>query len=192
MKPVAGLQVERLTVGILSVNCYILHVEGRTDCVVIDPGGSPDRIREKLGGRNIAAILLTHGHFDHIGAVDALMAPDTALVVHALDDAMLQSPHLNVSWMVSDDITCRRATRTVAEGDLLLYAGIPFRVLHTPGHTPGSVCYECGDLLFTGDTVMGEGYGRCDLPGGDEQAMMSSLRRLQPLRETHQMLGGHG
>ena len=186
------VQMKRVTVGLLSTNCYLLWREDREDCVVIDPGADAEKIRAAMAGRSLAAILLTHGHFDHIGAVDALMGPGTELVVHTQDEPMLHSPELNVSWMIDQHITCRRATRTVEEGDLLVYAGMAFRVLHTPGHTPGGVCYERGGLLFTGDTMFDEGWGRTDLPGGSEAALMASLRRLMPLRDTHEILGGHG
>ena len=186
------VQMKRVTVGLLSTNCYLLWREDREDCVVIDPGANAEKIRAAMGGRSLAAILLTHGHFDHIGAVDALMGPGTELVVHTQDEPMLHSPELNVCWMIDRTITCRRATRTVEEGDLLVYAGMAFRVLHTPGHTPGGVCYECGGMLFTGDTMFDEGWGRTDLPGGSEAELMASLRRLMPLRDTHEILGGHG
>lgn len=186
------LHIRRVTVGLLATNCWVLHQEERPDCVVIDPGAEPERIRQAMEGRRLAAVLLTHGHFDHIGAVDALMEQDTELVVHALDEPMLHDPQLNVSWMVDARITCRRATRTVEEGEQLCYAGMTFRVLHTPGHTPGGVCYACGEHLFTGDTLFAQGYGRYDLPGGDEAVLMASLRRLMPLRQAHKIYGGHG
>lgn len=180
------------TVGMLSTCCYILWQDGREDCLVIDPGADAASIRRACGGRRIAAILLTHGHFDHMGAVAELMAEDTALIVHRDDADMLGDPQLNVSGMIGRRITCPQASRLVLEGDTVDSAGISLRVLHTPGHTPGSVCYEAGEHLFTGDTLFEHGYGRTDLPGGDAEAMMASLRRVIPMQKDHQIYAGHG
>lgn len=180
------------TVGPLSTCCYILWQDARTDCIVIDPGADAQEIRAACGGRRIAAILLTHGHFDHMGAAEALLDDSTALVIHQDDADMLADPQKNVSWMIGRRIICPPATRLVREGDTVAYAGISLKVLHTPGHTPGSVCYEAGDCLFTGDTLFEYGFGRTDLPGGDAAAMSASLRRVVPMADTHCIYPGHG
>lgn len=186
------LNITCRTVGLLGTCCYILWQDGREDCIVIDPGADAASIRKACGGRSIAAILLTHGHFDHMAAVKDLMEEGTALVIHRSDAAMLADPELNVSWMIGRSITCPMATHLVGEGDVVDYAGIALTVLHTPGHTPGSVCYEAGEHLFTGDTLFDHGYGRIDLPGGDGAAMMNSLRRVMPMQEDHTIYAGHG
>ncbi len=187
------LRVKHVCVGLLGTNCYILHLDGRDDCLIIDPGAEPERIRKALEGRTLAAILLTHGHFDHIGALDGLMSKGTELVMHPADAPMLSSPELNACGLICRTVICRsRPTRLVQDGDTVLYAGIALKVLHTPGHTPGGVCYECGNYLFTGDTLFTRGYGRCDLPGGSEMQLMDSLRRLSPLQNDHIIFGGHG
>ena len=180
-----------VVVGPVSTNCYILSAPDRDDCLVIDPGEEAARIREACDGRRVAAILLTHAHFDHIGAVDALMGEDTRLYVHEDDAAMLASPELNASWLMGEPVVCRAQPRTVREGTVFEAAGLTCRVLHTPGHTPGSVCYLIGNDLFTGDTLFDLGYGRTDLPGGSMADMRQSLRRLMPLREVHPIHGGH-
>ena len=131
------LCVKELTVGPIGTCCYVVWREGREDCVVIDPGAEPERIRQSLEGRRIAAILLTHGHFDHIGGVEGLMGPDTDLVIHRLDAPMLKNPETNVCWMIGETITAPEATVLVRDGDVISFAGIDFTVLHTPGHTPG-------------------------------------------------------
>ena len=180
-----------LTVGELATRCYVLWLEGRDDCLVIDPGAEAETIRRACGGKRIAAILLTHGHFDHIGAVRELMAEDTVLAVHRLDAPLLSDPQANVSWMLGRSVTAPAPTRLLEEGDEVEAAGMTLQVLHTPGHTPGGVCYALGENLFTGDTMFEHGYGRTDLPGGDEAALMRSLRRLTPLRRTCRIFAGH-
>ena len=180
-----------LTVGELATRCYVLWLEGRDDCLVIDPGAEAETIRRACGGKRIAAILLTHGHFDHIGAVRGLMAEDTVLAVHRLDAPLLSDPQANVSWMLGRSVTAPAPTRLLEEGDEVEAAGMTLQVLHTPGHTPGGVCYALGENLFTGDTMFDRGYGRTDLPGGDEAALIRSLRRLTPLRRTCRIFAGH-
>ena len=184
--------MREMTVGPIGTRCYLVGLEDRNDCVVIDPGEEADRIRKAAEGRKIAAILLTHGHFDHIGAVRELMEPDTRLYIHSLDQPMLREPALNASrGLLRREVTAPDATDAVKEGDLLRLAGLEIRVLHTPGHTPGGVCYEIGGELFTGDTLFEHGWGRTDLPGGNQHEKMQSLRRLMPLARRMPIHPGH-
>ena len=120
------LQMKEVTVGAIGTCCYILWDDARTDCVVIDPGDEPEHIRKAADGRTIAAILLTHGHFDHIGAVRALMTPETELVVHAQDAPMLSNPQENASFLMGAPVTAPEATRLVHEGDTVTAAGLTF------------------------------------------------------------------
>ena len=119
------------------------------------------------------------------------MAVDTVLAVHRLDAPLLSDPQANVSWMLGRSVTAPTPTRLLEEGDEVEAAGMTLQVLHTPGHTPGGVCYALGENLFTGDTMFDRGYGRTDLPGGDEAALIRSLRRLTPLRRTCRIFAGH-
>lgn len=185
------LNMKTLTVGALSTCCYIVWDDASEGCVVIDPGAEPERIRRSCEGRRIEAILLTHGHFDHIGGVAALAADGAEIVIHREDAPMLRDPELNAGWLAGRMVTAPEATRTVREGDKLQYAGVTFTVLHTPGHTPGGVCYQAGDWLFTGDTLFQFGYGRVDLPGGSMHQLAASLRRLQPLAQQYEIYPGH-
>ncbi|MBR2288940.1 MAG: MBL fold metallo-hydrolase [Clostridia bacterium] len=192
-----GLQITRLRVGPIQTNCYLLALDGRDDCLVIDPGDEPERIVQAKGGRKLDAILFTHGHFDHIGGAKALCEPGTRVYIHALDAPMLHDSRKNAGWMLMGETTeGPDATDYVAEGDRMTCAGLTFTVLHTPGHTPGSVCYlledEEGSLLFSGDTVMAMGIGRTDLPGGSSAQMRESLEKLKPYLQTCHVLGGHG
>ena len=186
------MNIRTLSVGMLGTQCSILWEEDRDDCLVVDPGAEAERIRTAAGGRRIAGILLTHGHFDHIGAVGELMTEGTRLLIHPLDAPMLSDPERNAGWgLLHARITAPPATDSVREGDHLTLAGIAFEVLHTPGHTPGSVCYAAGHDLFTGDTLFRHGWGRTDLPGGSEQEMMRSLRRLIRFSKDYVIHPGH-
>lgn len=186
------MEIRELTVGPIGTRCYILWKEGHQGCAVIDPGGEPERIMRAADGRPVEAILLTHGHFDHIGGVSGLMKEGTRLIIHPLDEKMLHDPELNAGLaLMGRNITAPPATDLVREGDRFEAAGLTVEVLHTPGHTQGSVCYQIEGELFTGDTLFEHGWGRTDLPGGDETAMFASLRRLMRLAKTMPVHPGH-
>ena len=179
------LQIHTLPLGDYQTNCYILHQEGNRDCLVIDPGYEPEIILSYLSekGLTLQAILLTHGHFDHVGAVRELAAQTDCRVYINPKDLSLP-PMLTAGPLYY--------THTYGEGDLLNIAGISFRVLETPGHTPGSVCLITDNNLFSGDTLFRGSCGRTDLPGGDHRAMTESLKRLAALREDYNVYPGHG
>ena len=179
-----------LTLGAYQVNTYILSAGARDcKCLVIDPGYDADTILEKLDeyGLELEAIVLTHGHFDHVGAVKELVAETgCAVYIHGAENTM--PPMLTAGKLYY--------TNTYDEGDALTLAGLNFTVLHTPGHTPGSVClaFPCGNLtvLFSGDTLFQGSCGRVDLPGGDMRQMYQSLKRLGSLKGNYRIYPGHG
>ena len=179
------LQIHTLPLGDYQTNCYILHQEENRDCVVIDPGYEPEIILSYLSekGLTLQAILLTHGHFDHVGAVRELAAQTDCRVYINPKDLSLP-PMLTAGPLYY--------TNTYGEGDRLDIAGISFRVLETPGHTPGSVCLITENNIFSGDTLFRGSCGRTDLPGGDYRAMKASLERLAALREDYNVYPGHG
>ena len=183
--------IRDLVLGPLGTNCYIVAAdEDSREAVVIDPAAHPDRIREALAGRSVAAFLLTHGHFDHTGALSGFAG--VPIYIHPLDAPMLSDPYLSVAEMVHDRKPRPAASHTVGEGDVLRLAGLEIRVLHTPGHTPGGVTYQIGDALFTGDTLFQGSYGRTDFPGGNYATEMSSIRRLLSMPGDRAVYPGHG
>ena len=179
------LKVHVLTLGAYQVNCYIIHEEKSTFCCVIDPGYEADTILDKLSqlGLTLEAILLTHGHFDHVGAVRDLAA-DTGCQVYLCAEDLTMPANLTAGKLYY--------TQTYAEGAQLHLAGLDITVLQTPGHTPGSVCLLMEDHLFVGDTLFAGSCGRTDLPGGNARAMKESLARLAALKENYQVHPGHG
>ena len=179
------LQIHTLPLGDYQTNCYILHQAGNRDCLVIDPGYEPEIILSYLSekGLTIQAILLTHGHFDHVGAVRELAA-QTDCRVYLNPKELAMPPMLTAGPLYY--------THTYGEGDRLDIAGISLLVLETPGHTPGSVCLITENHLFSGDTLFRGSCGRTDLPCGDHRAMTESLKRLAALREDYNVYPGHG
>lgn len=179
------LKIDVLPLGDYQTNCYILHNEDIRDCVILDPGYEPEIISRFLEekGLTLRAILLTHCHFDHVGAVKELAA-QTDCRVYLCQKDLAMPPMLTNGPLYYTD--------TYADGDTVTQAGIPFRVLETPGHTPGSVCLITGGNLFSGDTLFAGSCGRTDLPGGDSRAMRDSLRRLAALKENYNVYPGHG
>ena len=174
-----------LPLGAYQTNCYLAWGEDSPGCIVIDPGFTPEAVLQKAQelGKRIDAILLTHGHFDHVGGVKAI-AKLTGCAVY-LHEGELVMPE---SWTDGPLFY----TDTYGEGDVLELSGLSVRVLHTPGHTPGSVCLEAEDTLFTGDTLFWDSCGRTDLPCGDPAALSKSLKRLASLQTDYRVLSGHG
>jgi glyoxylase-like metal-dependent hydrolase (beta-lactamase superfamily II) len=178
------MEITTLTLGAYQTNCYILSGDGKT-ALVIDPGYAPQTIFSALEskGLTLAAILLTHGHFDHVGAVSALVA-ETDCAVYLCEKELSLPP-----MMTAGPLTY---THTYGEGDEITLAGLSFTVWHTPGHTPGSVCLKFGDRLFTGDTLFAGSCGRTDFPGSSPAQMRASLARLAAVEEDLTLYPGHG
>ncbi len=190
----ASLIVERLEVGPLVTNCYIL--KSGEEIVVIDPGGDAElilaKIRELEG--SVKLVINTHGHIDHIAANNDIVAATGAeLVVHQLDAEMLVNPRINLAALTGLTFNSIQPARIVVECDKINCGGEILQIIHTPGHTPGSMCLLGNGYIFTGDTLFVDSIGRVDLPGGSEKAMRSSLKKLQMLLRHEVMLyPGHG
>ena len=185
--------MERLTVqvGGFEVNCSILSENGRA--WIVDPGQEPNRIIDTLAEKGLepAAVLLTHAHFDHIGAIPGLLAkfPDLPVFVHEKDAPMFGHP-LN---QLPPEYTSFQKPRNLATLDKLSGPG-QLEIIETPGHTPGGVCYYFpkDKLLLSGDTLFAGSVGRTDLPGGDMATLIDSLRKLTALPDDTLVIPGHG
>ena len=191
------MRILTLTLGPLVTNCYLVWEEGRTPALLVDCAGDATDIMNVVDDRELElrSILVTHGHADHIEALAELQRETGAEVaVHELDAPMLSDAHLSGAAMLGYPQPRVQPSRLVAEGDMveLAGAGLKFTVLHTPGHSPGSICLLGGGVLFSGDTLFAGGIGRVDLTGSDPQAMTGSLARLTELDPDLVVYPGHG
>ena len=168
-----------MPVGLYQTNCYMVWGEGEK-CVLIDPGYMAEEILAQVQrqGKKVEAILLTHGHFDHVGAVRDIAA-ETDCKVYICEKETALPEGLTAGKLYY--------THSYDEGDTVTAAGLSLKVLHTPGHTPGGVCLVCEDAMFAGDTLFASSIGRTDFPGGDYAVMKKSLDRLAALEGNYRV-----
>ncbi len=188
------MQVTKLVLGELCTNCYMLEYD-ENHCVLVDLGDGASVVMRHLAQKHMTptAILLTHGHYDHIAGVESIRKTyDLPVYLHTQDVPMLTDSRVNLAdWLSNQPFQPVQAWKTVEDGDTLSFGSLHMTVLHTPGHTPGSVCYQCEDLLFTGDTLFRLSRGRTDFPGGNDSQMIASFRRLANLSGDYRVLPGH-
>lgn len=165
--------IEKVVIGPLDTNCYILR-SGRVG-ILVDPGDEPEKILKKLGDVDVEIILATHRHHDHISALcEVKQALQKKAAIHPLD------------WIDGFDEKLR-------DGQVIVFGDEELEVIHTPGHTPGSTCFRVGGVLISGDTLFPGGPGNTSYPGGDEDAIMRSIReRLMALPDQTPVYPGHG
>ena len=179
--------IKDFQLGQLGTNCYIVTDENTLECAVIDPGDEVNTILDYLEDNNLKCrfIFLTHGHYDHTMAVNDLAAETGAKVCIHENDAKASIDNAPFTFCPPD------GSILYAEGAVMHVGGLDFKVLETPGHSPGSVTLQCGDVLFTGDTLFMGSCGRTDLPGGDMNTLMRSLKRLAMLPGDYEVYPGH-
>jgi glyoxylase-like metal-dependent hydrolase (beta-lactamase superfamily II) len=184
--------IERLELGPIGANCYIVGDEAKHEGIIIDPGAEAGRVMKKVKelGLRIRAIVLTHTHPDHTGAVKAVKEGTKAeIAVHGDDARGLQSP----SPFAPNQGTPPAADRLLKGGDSIAFGDLSLLVLHTPGHSPGGICLLGKGVVFTGDTLFNQGIGRSDFPGGSMGQLMNSIHtKLMVLPDATVVYPGHG
>jgi hydroxyacylglutathione hydrolase len=172
------MEMKRLEVGFMENNCYILLCPETREAVVIDPASDPDRIIAEIKGLAVRHILITHGHRDHTGALEKVRAFTRAPVgIHPRDARALPAP----------------PDFSLEDGQVLSFGKESLKVLHTPGHSPGGVCFLAGKILFSGDTIFPNGPGNTEIPGSDYQTILRSIHtKIFPLPDDTIIYPGHG
>lgn len=184
--------------GPIQTNGYVLSND-KGEGIIIDPGMNPASMIAHVKDLDIVAILLTHAHFDHIGGLEEVREATKAPVyIHDLEQDWLLDADKNGStrWpMVTDPIVCQPRNQALSDGQILELVGFSLKVLHTPGHSPGSVSFyfEKENILLAGDTLFAASIGRTDLPGGDHETLLRSIRnKILELPEETKVYPGHG
>ncbi len=190
------MKILTIPCGPLSTNSYICaNAAGR--CFVVDPAEAEPVLAElEANGLTCDGILITHGHFDHIGGLAQLQKKtDAPVYVHPLDAPALSDDVMNLAEGMGFTVQPSKPDHLVTDGEILEVAGCPVEVLHTPGHSPGSVCYRltAERVLFCGDTVFAGSYGRTDFPGGNARTLyLSVIKRIFRLPPKTMLYPGHG
>jgi glyoxylase-like metal-dependent hydrolase (beta-lactamase superfamily II) len=190
-----NVRVMTVVNGVFSENCYLVwEPEGR--CIVLDPGDEPHLVESMVREMELTPVLIaaTHGHIDFVGAVaelrDTFRIPFAA---HRLEEEILDRLPEDARLFGLPTIRRPQVDRWLEEGDELSCGEARLKVIHTPGHTPGSICLLCENMVFTGDTLFAGGYGRSDLPGGEERTLLASVRdRIFSMEDTTIVYPGHG
>ena len=188
-----GLNIIKVVQGSLFTNSYIVSHAKSRDALIIDPIKPTDTYKEIISDKklNTKAIILTHGHVDHI---EGIYDFDLPIMIHAKDIEYIKDPNLNLSAFTENEMTEKDISiKALVDGEIIDLAGINFKVINTPGHTPGSISLYVENILFSGDTLFFDGIGRCDLPGGNCNAITSSIKeKLFILPDETKVFPGHG
>ena len=194
-----ALKVLTIPTAPIEENCYIAYDEESKEALVIDPGNEGEKILSLLKGEalKVQAILLTHGHWDHIGAVEELRRKlEVPVQIHGDDASMLTDSRQNLyAFMSGGRMEGEPADKVFREGAVFACGTYSFKVIHTPGHTPGGCCFYCQEagVLFSGDSLFAEEIGRCDFPGGSLSSLVGSLKeKILCLPEETKVYPGHG
>lgn len=192
------MNLDTLAVGPLDVNCYIIGHSSTEDVFVVDPGGDSAAIKNRIEqqDKHLKAVIATHGHFDHVGGVnDLTISGDVPFYIHEAELPMLRAVTAQADQFGLSCPAIKTPPTFLNHGDTLHLGDLDIQVIHTPGHSPGSVClyFESEEHLMTGDTLFRESVGRTDLPGGNFDALVTSItRRLMTLPDGVTIHPGHG
>ncbi|OGW77734.1 MAG: MBL fold metallo-hydrolase [Omnitrophica bacterium RIFCSPHIGHO2_02_FULL_46_20] len=184
--------VDRLEVGLMGANCYIVANSSTKDACLIDPGGEPDRIKNflKKKGLNLKFIINTHGHGDHILGNGYFDCP---VYIHRLEKDFLTDPNKNLSGMFGLFLKTSKAAKLLEDEEKVLLDDLELEIMHTPGHTPGGISIKLNGVVFTGDTLFAGGVGRTDLPDGNDETLLKSIKeKLFNLNDDTIVYPGHG
>lgn len=187
------MQIKMFPLGQVDTNCYLFWEEGHPQCGVVDPSDRGDKIAEIIRelGLEPVAILLTHSHFDHILGIKGLREVWPELPIYCHPDDIDEGTTTRLFGQTFPTVTAFAPVTPYEEGDTVAIGPLTAHVLHTPGHTRGSVTLRVGEVLFTGDTLFRGSMGRTDLPGGSMEQIMQSLARLGRLEGDYQVCPGH-
>jgi glyoxylase-like metal-dependent hydrolase (beta-lactamase superfamily II) len=198
-KPTPLIRIDRFELGSFATNCFVIGVEGSTDCWLVDVGEQPGRMLDHIRRHELQPrlIVLTHGHADHIaGLPEALSAfPNTPVLIHQHERNFLTDPALNLSLYFGTPLVCPEATRLLQGNETLELVGVPFHVLHTPGHSPGGITLHQPDhhIALVGDTLFAGSIGRYDFPTSDGPTLFRSIHgQLLRLSDDTCVYPGHG
>jgi len=192
------MKLETFVLGPVQTNAYLAYDEEKKRGIVVDPGMGPKELVRRIAELDltIEAILLTHAHFDHIGGLEEVrQATGAPVMIHQAEEKWLVDPDLNGSgfWPGFPRIVCKPAENLLDGSETLHLLDREVRVMHTPGHSPGSVTYDFGAFIFSGDVLFQNSIGRTDLPGGDYNTLMQSIQtHLMELPEETVVYSGHG
>jgi len=188
--------IQGIQVGMIGTNCYLVACPETKEVIVIDPGDEAKRIFDwtEKNGFKVAAIVNTHGHWDHVGGNNELKKLTGApIFIHEQDAQFLTDGKLNLGSMMGKNEASPLADRILQEGDLIKVGNVELKVIHTPGHTPGGISLVGEKDVFVGDTLFAGSIGRTDLPGGDYGVLISAIKnKLLPLDDEMKVYPGHG
>ncbi|TJX16138.1 MBL fold metallo-hydrolase [Tissierella creatinini] len=190
------MNILRIPAGIYAANCYLVYSEDDKAAIIVDPGGDADELIDTIETNNLHLkyIVLTHGHGDHIAAVNKIKDRfGVEVLIHEDDAEMLEEGELNLSIKMAMGNIELKSDKTIKEGDRLHFGNLEAKVIHTPGHTKGGICLLIEGSLITGDTLFKGSIGRSDLYGGDFDLLISSIKnKLLQLPDETVVYPGHG